>query len=297
VAAEGLIDGVTAVPVTLGGVTAPIRALTATIPSGLAVGVHTVSVRSQDALGNWGSPASIALNVVSAGPITSNVIAKPNPNNGKLPLDSTNQVVRVSATMASTGSTVSGAEGFIDAPPASVSVRGFPFVASDGVWNGATETGYGDIPLTTINALSTGNHTIYVRGKDAAGNWGATATANPPLLIDKTAPTFRSIKVNPASTTSGGGTVTVTVSGSVTDALSGIDTASGTYTMTDSKSTAVVNGTFTINADGSFSFSRDISRSNPGRNNPANRRYFTFTLFVKDKAGNTGSTTAQFYVQ
>ena len=52
---------------------------------------------------------------------------------------------------------------------------GFPFVPSDGAFNSATETGYADIPLATINALSAGNHTIYVRGKDAAGNWGATA--------------------------------------------------------------------------------------------------------------------------
>ena len=92
--------------------------------------------------------------------------------------------------MTSTGSTVSAAEGFIDTSPA-ITVRGFPFVPSDGAFNSATETGYGDIPLTTINALSTGNHTIYVRGKDAVGNWGATSSTI--LVIDRTPPTIVSI--------------------------------------------------------------------------------------------------------
>ena len=83
----------------------------------------------------------------------------------------------------------------------------------------ATEIGTSDIPLATINALSAGNHTIYVRGKDAVGNWGATATTV--LLIDKTAPTFTGISLAP-SPTLGAANVTLTVNGAVDPLVSGL---------------------------------------------------------------------------
>jgi VCBS repeat-containing protein len=59
----------------------------------------------------------------------------------------------------------------------------------------------------------------------------------------------------------------------------------------------VVNGTFTINGSGNFSFSTSISRSNNGSNNASNRRYYTFTIHAADNLGNIGTATAQFYVQ
>ena len=67
--------------------------------------------------------------------------------------------------------------------------------------------------------------------------------------------------------------------------------------LSDNKTTNVVNGTFTINAGGSFSFSNNISRSNGGQNNEANRKYYTFTLHAADNLGNIGTATAQFWVQ
>lgn len=172
-------------------IAAPVASIDTNIPCSPATPcvAGAINVRSQDALGNWGAFATIALNVVAAGPVTSTVGATPNPNNGARALSSSQAVVRVTATMRSTGSTVSAAEGFIDTVGATGS--GFPFVPSDGIWNGATEIGYADIPLATINALSAGNHTIYVHGKDATGNWGATADAI--LVIDKTPPMVSSI--------------------------------------------------------------------------------------------------------
>ncbi len=60
-----------------------VRSFTATIPAGLSMGSHVVSVRSQDAFGNWGAVATITLQVTdTAAPTTSNVAASPNPNNG-----------------------------------------------------------------------------------------------------------------------------------------------------------------------------------------------------------------------
>ena len=138
---------------------------------------RVVSVHSQDAAGNWGPFATINLTVDLAGPATSGVAATPNPNNGSLGQNSSNPSVRVTATFADTasgGSTIAAGEGFIDTVGANGT--GFAFAATDGVFNAPSEAGYADIPLTTINQLSTGNHTIYVHGKDAAGNWGATST-------------------------------------------------------------------------------------------------------------------------
>ncbi len=90
----------------------PIASLDATIAPPVTGGV--VSVHGQDAQGNWGAFATITLDVVTGGPVTTSVSAAPNPNNGAVPLNSSNPVVRVTATMTSTGSTVSAAEGFID---------------------------------------------------------------------------------------------------------------------------------------------------------------------------------------
>lgn len=215
-AAQYSIDGGAAVPMAV-NVIAPVASLTASIPAGLSAGAHTIAVRSQDALGNWGASATISLNVVAGGPVTSAVSAAPNPNNGARPLGASQPVVRVTATMSSTGSTVSAAEGFIDVVGANGA--GFPFIPSDGLWNGASETGYADIPLATVNALSAGNHTIYVRGKDAAGNWGATATTI--LLIDKTAPTFTGISLVP-NPTNGAASVTLTVNGTADTGGAGV---------------------------------------------------------------------------
>ena len=229
VSAEYTIDGGPAVAMTLGGAAAPVRSLTASIPSGLTGGDHTVAVRSQDALNNWGTPATITLTVTTAGPVTSGVVAAKNPNNGALPLNSSQPVVRVTATMASTGSNVSGAEGFlcttaVDPCTVGATGTGFPFVPSDGLFNSATETGYADIPLATINALSAGNHTIYVRGKDATGNWGATATTI--LLIDRIPPTFAGISLAP-NPTYGAANVTLTVNGAAD--LGGAGVSGGEY--------------------------------------------------------------------
>lgn len=178
---------------------APVVSLDATMAAPVAAGL--VFVHSQDALGNWGAFTQTNLSVVAAGPVTTNVSAAKNPNNGAVPLTSGQPVVRVNATMTAAGATVAGAEAFIDTVNANGT--GFPFVSADGLWNSAAETGYADIPLATINALSMGNHTIYVRGRDALGNWGspspATTTASWPadakvvLVIDKTAPTLTSI--------------------------------------------------------------------------------------------------------
>lgn len=151
---------------------APVKILNVGLPSGLSAGTHVISVHSQDALGNWGSSATINLVVDQTGPTTTGVTASPNPNNGLMAFNTTVQAVRVTASfsdVSSGGSNIAAAEGFIDTIGATGT--GFAFSATDGLFNSSNENGYADIPLAVVNALSTGNHTIYVHAKDASGNW------------------------------------------------------------------------------------------------------------------------------
>ena len=196
--------------------TAPTVSLTATISPPVSSGV--VSVHAQDAAGNWGPFATITITVGGAGPVTSGVaINPPAANNGQYGQSSSNPSVRVSATFVDADSTVAAGEGFIGTVGGVGT--GFPFVATDGVFNAASETGYADVPLTTINLLPAGNNTISVRGKDAIGNWGATASVV--LLIDKTAPTFTGITLAAVNPTLGGG-INVTVNGSSDPLVAGL---------------------------------------------------------------------------
>lgn len=190
-------------------VVSPIASLDATIAAPVTGGV--VSVHSQDALGNWGAFATITLLVDGIGPGTSNVVATPNPLNGTTGLNLNTPAVRVTATFGLTtdaGSSIAAGEGFIGT--VGPNGTGFPFIPSDGQFNGMPETGYADIPLTTINQLGPGSHTIYVHGKDAAGNWGPNATTT--LVLDMTAPALTSITLNPSTMVFGTAGTLLTVS-------------------------------------------------------------------------------------
>ncbi|NOT84739.1 MAG: S8 family serine peptidase [Methylococcaceae bacterium] len=142
----------------------------------------------------------------TTGPTTTIVNANPNPNNGTLGFDAKTPAVRVTATVSDPvinglQSSVNAAEVFIDA--VSNNGSGIPLLASDGVFNNATEATYANLPLTTIAQLSEGSHILYVHGKDLLGNWGAIS--NTTLSIDKTPPTISNV-----NTTSSGTAVNLT---------------------------------------------------------------------------------------
>jgi Multicopper oxidase len=256
--------------------TAPIVSLTGTIPTGQS---GVISVHARDAAGNWGAFATITLSIDAAGPATTGVAANPSANNGSYGQSSSNASVRVSATFddsASGNSAIAAGEGFIDTVGADGA--GFPFAATDGVFNAPSETGYADIPLTTINLLGTGNHTIYVHGKDAAGNWGATSSIT--YLIDKTAPTFTGISLAPDPTL-GATTVTLTVNGATDPLVGGLASgvAGGEYWI----------GT-TVPAPGGGTRFSGLTASIPvGSLAPGT---YTMGARIRDAAGNWSTTTA-----
>lgn len=172
-AAEYTVDGGAAAAMAV-NLPAPIASLDAILPAAalgaLGSGDHVVSIRAQDAIGNWGPATSVTLTLDRVGPVTSGLVAAPNPTGATGTVRLT-----ASATDAMTG--VAAAEGFIDPGASPAAGSGFPFVASDGAFGGTTEVLSADIPQATLAQLSIGNHTVAARSRDAVGNWGALTTA------------------------------------------------------------------------------------------------------------------------
>jgi hypothetical protein len=265
---------------------AAVVSLTGSIPAAdvlaLSNGSHTVYVHSQDAGGYWGTTASATLTVDKTGPTTSGLAANPRANNGSYGQSSSNPTVRVTASFTDADSLIATGEGFIDTVGASGT--GFPFAAVDGVFNAATEAGYADIPLTTINLLATGPHTIYVHGKDSAGNWGTATSIG--YLIDRTAPTLAGITPTATNPTLGGG-ITVTLNSPADPAAVGgaSGVAGGEYWM-DTATPAAGGGT-PFTGTGPLAF--PDSALTTGNH--------TFGVRIRDYAGNwsTASTGSVAY--
>jgi FtsP/CotA-like multicopper oxidase with cupredoxin domain len=245
-AAEYTIDGgaATAIPIATPTVNVSLNAtIISPTVANLAEGSHTVGVRAQDALGNWGTVVTSTLKVDKTGPGATAVSATPNPNNGTLGVQvgtGGGFYVRVDATLSdpSSGglnSNLVGGEYFIDTVGANGT--GGALIAKDGLFNSPTEPAYAAIDLFAINQLGQGAHTVFVRGKDAAGNWGATSTTT--LLIDKTTPTFTSITLAP-NPTFGAANVTLTVNGAVDTGGAGV--AGGEYWINPPTTTAPAPG-------------------------------------------------------
>jgi FtsP/CotA-like multicopper oxidase with cupredoxin domain len=139
------------------------------------------------------------------GPATSAVTLTPNQVSGSI-------AVAVSASVsdvASGGSNIAAAEYYID----SISGTASPM---SGAFASPTELVNATIPDSTVGGLSTGNHTIYVRGQDAAGNWGAFNSAI--LKVDNTGPSTTGLILTPNVSN---GTVIVSIRGTADDTASG----------------------------------------------------------------------------
>ena len=80
-------------------------------------------------------------------------------------------------------------------------------VAVDGAMDNQTETVYGLIPISQARSLTNGTHRVYVRGQDAAGNWGDLFLVN--LTVDKIAPVLGALTATP-NPTNGAANLTLT---------------------------------------------------------------------------------------
>ncbi len=180
----------TSIPLTLNLPNTSLTGLAAVVPTEtlqtLAQGVYTITVTGVDDLGNTGAPATTNLYIDKQGPQATVVSVAKSPNNGTLPVDTFGFAVRVTAEFAD--QPVAGVQSDIVWAELTIDNQGaaIPFIPTDAVFTSASERGYADIPLATVTLLGEGAHTFQIRGKDAAGNWGAVAVAQ--LIVDKTGP-------------------------------------------------------------------------------------------------------------
>ncbi|MFO1467943.1 MAG: multicopper oxidase domain-containing protein [Steroidobacteraceae bacterium] len=206
-------------PMTLGGVPAQDVSVSASFAAPATT--TTVYVHGVDELGNVGADATATLTVSAGGPTTVINALSPNPTNGVQGYNSSTPAVRVIATMNSSAGTIAGGEAFVSACASGCAAgSGIPMIAGDGSFNAAAETGYADIPLTTIAGLANGNYAISVHGRDSAGTWGAFATGT--LTVNRGAPTVTNVRLTPPYTKApAAGALPVLVTANVTDATTG----------------------------------------------------------------------------
>ncbi|MBI5352266.1 MAG: multicopper oxidase family protein [Chloroflexi bacterium] len=178
--------------------------------SNLSNGPHNIHVHSKDAAGNWGTTSFAVIIVDKMRPFVNGLTLTPPASNN------TSVVINATANDVVTGNNIIvKGEYFIDA----LGVAGTGTLMTRAAASPST-TISATIPAATITALAAGNHTIYVRTLDTAGNW--SLAANTTLLIDRTAPTFTSITVSPNSILTGTTSTGLTVNGSNDPLVSGL---------------------------------------------------------------------------
>jgi hypothetical protein len=105
------------------------------------------------------------------------------------------------------------------------------------------------------------------------------------VKIDATAPAVTAAATPTSLWPPNGKTVNVSVSGSVTDALSGVDPSSARYSVVDSYGQVQRSGTVTVASNGYYAFTVPLVAA---RNDKSGRTY-TITIRTADLAGNIGS--------
>ncbi len=150
-------------------------------------GEHTLFVRGQDNLGNWGPLGSVmVLGGDATGPVTSAATVTPSPANG-----ATAVAVHATGNDTSTGgSDIGAAEFFIGTP--GVDGSGSAMTFSPGTPTAALD---GSITVGTLGGLGEATHVISIHSRDVAGNWGPMTTVD--LVVDKTGPTASGVVAVP----------------------------------------------------------------------------------------------------
>jgi hypothetical protein len=155
----------------------------------------------------------------SVGPVPSRLTIAPSPADGTVPVVVTGQVSDVSTG----GAAIDRAELVVDDATTQQPGFGLAMLATDGSFNQPTEQVTGSIPVgtsgdpaycttnpITLSCLSAGKHHVFVRGHDAAGNWGVISDIT--LNLPKTGPLTRNGAASP-NPTNGAGGIDVTATG------------------------------------------------------------------------------------
>ena len=148
-----------------------------------------------------GSPGEIASILDETGPVVSGATVAPNPVPAAQPATLTASAADPSA--ATPASVVTGAEWYEGTDPGAG--NGHPMSATDGAFDTPVE---GVRAVLNVSDLSAGTHTLQVRARDAAGNWGSATPASVTVLPSDTvfADGFETGNLSAWSSQSGGST-------------------------------------------------------------------------------------------
>jgi hypothetical protein len=124
-----------------------------------------------------------------------------------------------------------------------------------------------------------------LRALDNAGN--ISSLVSQPVNIDLTPPAVH-VSANPSSIwPPTGNMVPVTVSGTITDNLSGVDPSTAAFAVVDEYGSIHPSGPVTLGPGGGYSFTVSLQASRNG--NDQDGRQYIITVSAKDLAGNLGS--------
>jgi Big-like domain-containing protein len=130
-----------------------------------------------------------------------------------------------------------------------------------------------------------GSYNAGLRAIDNAGNISELATTA--FGIDTTPP-VSAVSANPSSLwPPNGKMVPVTVAGTITDSLSGVNPGTAAYAVVDEYGTVQPSGPVSLGSLGHYSFTILLQASCNG--NDRNGRHYTITVSASDYAGNVGS--------
>jgi glycosidase len=130
-----------------------------------------------------------------------------------------------------------------------------------------------------------GTNSVGLRALDNAGNISSLVTAA--VNIDLTPPVV-SVSANPSSLwPANGKMVPVTISGAITDNLSGVDPSTAAFAVVDEYGQIQPSGPVSLDSGGSYSFTISLQASRNG--NDKDGRHYTITVSASDLGGNLGS--------
>jgi outer membrane protein assembly factor BamB len=217
-------------------------------------GTHTLEYWSVDVAGNIETHQTRTLNIDAIPPVTQASVSGAAGVNGWY-----RSAVQISLSATDNLSGVMGS-----------------FYQIDG---GAIQTYAGPFAFSTA-----GQHTIQYWSRDNVNNTEVSHSLV--VNIDTVAPVVTAA-ANPATAPKGPKSVNVTISGSATDALSGINGAS--YNVIDEYGVTQPSGAVTVQANGSYSFTLSLPATRPG--NDKDGHLYTIVVKASDQAGNTSTAT------
>jgi len=250
---------------------------TASIP---VSGIFTDGTQLQD-------PLSGATYTVGSGAVAVTL----SPRSGVVLLPYPASVDLVPPTGSVTLSPTANSNGWNNSVPVTVNLS-----ATDGGGSGVYELRYwvdsGQTMVTlgssaNLTFNSEGRSTIHLRALDNADNISPLVSQS--VNIDLTPP---KVNVSASPTTlwpPNGKMVSVTVSGSITDNLSGVDPSKATFTVVDEYGSVQPSGALSLGAGGSYSFTVSLQASRNGTNKGG--RHYTIMVSAQDLAGNFASAS------